>query len=203
MSEKRQCLPPFSDYTSFGPQWIESTGRFMITLAPLRGLKMKSRLMPYGRYVYSVVNNVRLSSSLQVDHIDGDRTHDLRSNLQVLTGVQNRMKSMVERKSAGTMAEMVCPQCLGLFYREKRQTHMAKKGEFTACSRKCAGQFRKRLQDARALDNKFEERELKRLLVGNFLRWSVNLNPTGKILVEHKKIVEPWEAVSSPFTPPT
>lgn len=202
MSEKRQCLPPFQDYLSYGPQWIETSGRFMLTMSPKKGLGLKSKLIPYGRYVYSVTHNVLLSSSLQVDHIDGDRTHDIKSNLQVLSGVENRMKSIVERKSAGTMAEMVCPDCLGLFYREKRQTHMAKKGEFTACSRKCAGRFRKKLQDARAVDNKGLIRDLTKRLVGNFLRWSVNQNPKGNILVDHKKIIEPWDTVSTALPNP-
>lgn len=199
MAEKRRCLAPFSDYYSYGPQWIESTGRFMINLSPLRGTGLKSKLMPYARYVYSAVSGTLLSSKLQVDHIDGDRTNDVRENLQVLTGVENRLKSMVERKHAGTMAEMVCPDCLGLFYREKRQTHMAKKGEFTACSRKCAGRFRKKLQDARTVGDADTEKKLLERMVGNFLRWSVSSNPKGKILVDHKKAIEPWESVSAPI----
>lgn len=182
-----------------GPAWAPRNNRFIITLTPMRGTKLRPKILPYGRYVYMAVHGVKLSSSLQVDHIDGDRTHDVRENLQILTAAENRLKSQVERRSMGTTAEMVCPQCRGLFFRAKRQTHMAKKGEFTACSRKCAGKFRKRLQDANTKGDTKELEKLKKLLVGNFLKWSLNENPTGKILVEAKMVGEPWENVSTPL----
>ena len=197
MSEKRRCMLPYDDYQSAGPFWMESTKRFMMALVPVKGVKAKNLLLPYARYIYSVANGVRLASSLQVDHVDGDRTHDVRTNLQVLTGAENRLKSMVERKSQGTVAEMVCPDCRGMFFREKRQTHLAKKGEFTACSRKCAGRFRKKLQDARAEHAVRAELTLKDLMRNNFVRWINNQNPTGKVLVEHKMVAEPWDAVST------
>jgi hypothetical protein len=171
----------------------------MISMVPMKGTGLKPKLLPYARYVYIVVHNVLLASSMQVDHIDGDRTNDVRSNLQVLTPTENRLKSQVERRNMGTQAMMICPECRGLFYRAKRLTHMAKKGEFTACSRKCAGKFRRRLQEASMLGDADATQALHDKLVGNFVRWVKNENPDGKILVAHKMQVEPWEAVSQPL----
>ena len=157
-------------------------------------------MMTYARYLYMVKTGVIISSSIQVDHIDGDRTNDTFDNLQALTARENSVKSVLERKCAGTQAEMVCPQCKGLFYRDKRQTHLAKKGEFTACGRKCAGRFRKRLQDAREAGDSVLLSKLVARMEGNFVQWVKNQNPSGKILVDHKLASEPWDTVSTEAT---
>lgn len=196
MLKKRRCLPPFSDYYSYGPSSALGGDRLVISLSPESGSDEKPRMMTYARYLYMVKSGVLLSSSIQVDHIDGDRTNDTFENLQSLTARENSVKSVLERKCAGTQAEMICPQCKGLFYRDKRQTHLAKKGEFTACGRKCAGRFRKRLQDAREAGDLLLLEKLKTRMSSNFVQWVKNQNPRGRILVEHKRVAEPWETVS-------
>lgn len=158
-------------------------------------------MMTYARYLYMVKTGVLISSAIQVDHIDGDRTNDTFDNLQALTARENSVKSVMERRCAGTQAEMICPQCRGLFYRDKRQTHMAKKGEFTACGRRCAGRYRKRVQDARESGDASELAKVLKRMDGNFVRWVKNENPGGKILIEHKNVCEAWESVSVPLVP--
>ena len=74
-----------------------------------------------------------------VDHIDNDCTNDIIENLQILSPSDNNKK---EAKHHGKqMVLLKCPNCKKIFKRERRQTFLIKKSNFTACSRFCATKF--------------------------------------------------------------
>jgi len=98
----------------------------------------------YARYLMSVKLNRYLLKEEQVDHIDGDKTNDIIENLQILSVAENNRKSKIETNSTLKMVEMCCPMCKNLFTKKHSNTHLAKKGKFTTCSKECLHSFLKK-----------------------------------------------------------
>jgi len=102
--------------------------------------------MSYARYLMAVSLGRELTPEEQVDHIDNDKLNDDLSNLQILTIAENNQKY---RKQAGitqTMLMLICPNCKDAFSRRNGNTHLAKGGVFTACSRHCSGVIKRKIQ---------------------------------------------------------
>jgi len=149
--EKRLGLYPYTNYVITKPFYHTNEGRNYVQLLTVdgNGCILDTTTTSYARYLYSVHYKVKLSKILQVDHIDGDRTNDVISNLRVISHKDNCSKYVVDNSIKSTEVMMRCPECDEVFIREKRQTFLSRGGVFSACTRKCAGKFRQKLQMAK------------------------------------------------------
>ncbi len=148
---KRVCGEyPFDKYWVYGPIFNKKDGRNVIILIPREGGKRTS--LSYARYLMSIHLKRNLSRDEHVDHIDGNKINDCLENFQILSQGENTRKTMKERKIGKKWLLLKCPQCGKIFYQERNQTHIAKKGRFTSCSRACSGSIKRRIQLNRNVD---------------------------------------------------
>lgn len=79
-----------------------------------------------------------------VHHENGDKKDNRIENLSCMGSCEHsRLHSQTVGKKYCLMR---CPACGGYFARERRQTHLAKKGVFSACSEYCRGMFSRQIQ---------------------------------------------------------
>jgi hypothetical protein len=122
--------------------------------------------MSYARYLKSVQLGRRLESSEEVDHIDGDRTHDLLANLQILTKSENSKKAGTDPLSKARKESwywFICLHCLSRFERKKTDSHLRRGGKATYCGKDCGGhaaEHRKENQQFGKIENTFEPKGL-------------------------------------------
>jgi predicted nucleic acid-binding Zn ribbon protein len=144
----------------------------------------------YARYLYSVHHKMKLDVNVHVDHIDGDRTNDLLSNLQLLQANQNKLKFRIDNNIKPNMAHLRCPECDVVFIREKRNTHLSKGGNYTACSRTCSGTISRALQINKHPVYSIEE--LRKRIESNVINVYENYNG-GYAVVPQKHQLEDWK----------
>jgi hypothetical protein len=147
MCKKRIALFPYDGYYIYAPRHHEKENRYYVTMFPIEGEK-KQINTAYARYLFSVHTKQRYAKCMEIDHIDGDPTNDVISNLQILSKDENARKHLIDRGIAHATVDIKCPECNQVFTRRRSQTYLSKGGIFTACSRKCSGTFRQRLQVA-------------------------------------------------------
>lgn len=144
MPKGSQAQPPFENYLLYGPTWHKSEGRWFVFLVDS---KNKTRTtLSYARYLMSTNLGRRLNEDEHVDHIDGNKSNDAVSNLQLLTPAENNRKSVVERGQSTKLLELRCPWCDKEFQKRRGDTHLVKGGLFTSCSRSCSGKLKRRIQ---------------------------------------------------------
>lgn len=98
------------------------------------------RIRVFAKYVYETTTGRLIPRGLTVDHIDGDKTNDSFSNLQLLSSAANSSKHAGMFKTR-RMVELSCPVCGSMFIRPRRATHLAGHKNATTCSRSCAGKL--------------------------------------------------------------
>ena len=140
---------PYSDDYKAGYLVTNSENRRIVILIDFNNKKTSTA---YARYLLSVKLGRYLNVEEQVDHIDGDKTNDTIENFQILSIGDNNRKSKIETNTTLKMVEMICPMCKSLFIRRHGNSHLGKKGKFSACSRNCLHLY---------LKNGYSERELK------------------------------------------
>jgi hypothetical protein len=142
----RNCLPPFEGRYSRGPYFYERWGRFRIDLLSPQG-RGHCKAITYARYLLSIKLGRELQEGMEVDHIDGDRTNDLFSNLQELSREENSKKRLSDQRHLSTfrLVEFRCPHCKKVFTRRRGQSHLVKGGFATYCSRPCSRHFKEYL----------------------------------------------------------
>ena len=128
----------------YGPILHRKEGRRLVCLVAMD--KSHRTSTSYARYLMSIELGKRLAKTAHVDHIDGDKLNDTLENLQVISLAENNKKAALERGVERTYAALRCPGCGRRFVRERRQTHLAKGGIYTACSRSCSGKFQHRIR---------------------------------------------------------
>lgn len=101
----------------------------------------------YARYLVSVDRGELVDSGVEVDHIDNDRTNDSLDNLQELEVHLHRAKTASE-VSGRSFTILICPNCNKEFQKETRNMK-----PFTTpkCSRKCNGEYSRKIQLNRPL----------------------------------------------------
>jgi uncharacterized OB-fold protein len=157
-------------YKSSGPFYSEKEGRVRINL--LHRNKTLNRNITYARYLISVKQGKEPPKGFEVDHLDGDRTNDTISNLQVLSKEDNRVK---REKDIAVLANrkiyiIQCSSCGVFFERPARKFHKNCKKHF--CSNTCKK-------------------------TGSSLNSSYSNTPILKeISFQYKKVSEPWVSVS-------
>jgi hypothetical protein len=92
--------------------------------------------MSYARYLLSVREGRLLSTEEEADHIDDDRLHDAKDNLQVLSKEENAKK--YAQTNPPTMLTFECSECGETFERRRNKSWaILNKGQKPFCSRKC------------------------------------------------------------------
>lgn len=124
---------PYTGYKLY-KVYHKKEGRFY---AVLFKNKKERTTVSWARYIMSVHLGRLLDPKKEtVDHIDGNKTNSIISNLQLLPLRDNIKKSSKGR----TYVKLICPVCNKEFTREKKNTHLTKsrmcKGK-TCCSRSC------------------------------------------------------------------
>lgn len=92
--------------------------------------KLSRSSTQYARYLLSVHLGRYLLATEQVDHIDGDKTNNRLSNLQLLSALENHHKTFL---TGETLVENICVICGEKFFLTARKSH---RGQL-CCSRKC------------------------------------------------------------------
>lgn len=83
--------------------------------------------------------NRLLNSDEIIHHKNGDKRDNNLSNLEVMNNKEHcRLHGLEQGRNWVTLR---CPMCLTVFDRERRMSHLVKKGKATFCSRQCAGKF--------------------------------------------------------------
>lgn len=188
MKEKRKCRYPFTEYYTKEPSFHTGIQRYQILLYPYDTSKSPTTV-PYARYLYSVAHKMKLSSDTQVDHIDGDRTCDLLSNLQILPANANKKKFITDNGIAPNVAQLRCPECDIVFFKKKSQTHLSKGGSYTSCSRECSGTIGQALQ--KKVHHKYSMDELNARIKHNVINVQKNYNG-GHVIIPEKHQLEDW-----------
>lgn len=188
MKEKRRCKYPFEEYYTKEPSYHTGIYRYQMLLYPYDESKSPTTIT-YARYLYSVANSMKLDVNIHVDHIDGDRTNDMLSNLQLLQPNQNKLKFRIDNNIKPNMAHLRCPECDIVFIREKRNTHLSKGGTYTACSRTCSGSISRALQIN--MHQKYSIDELRKRIESNVIAVHKNYNG-GYAVVPEKHQLEDW-----------
>ena len=92
----------------------------------------------YARYLLSVRVGRELMENEEADHIDGNRSNDDITNLQILHKDLHLEKTLLDREGR-LHYRLRCPQCRKEFQAQANQSRNGKKLKF--CSRSCNGIF--------------------------------------------------------------
>lgn len=140
-SKFRQCLYPYENYHSSGP-FLNKEGRLRINLINCANNYFG---MLFSTYLWEVSNHKKVRKSFSIDHIDGDCTNDVLSNLQEISLSDNRKKGTSKIISYNNKNSkrlfLWCPVCGERFKisRWKVNLKKLKRGkEFHFCCKKCA-----------------------------------------------------------------
>ena len=107
------------------------------------------RASKYG-YVYHhrivVENSIKrmIRDGEVIHHVNGNKKDNRVENLVLMTASEHTRMHNIE--NGFIVCDLVCPNCLKTFSREKRSTKESKGGVFTFCSRKCNGSYQRSIQ---------------------------------------------------------
>jgi len=93
-----------------------------------------------------VENNLQrlLNADEVVHHRDGNKKNNKIENLEVKNFADHAR--LHGQEQLAVMVSLKCPSCKNAFTRRKTQTHLSKKGTWTACSPSCRGKFSRLMQ---------------------------------------------------------
>ncbi len=103
-----------------------------------------------------------LNTNEIVHHINEQKKDNRIENLQLM--IDSKHMILHQSVKGRKLLLLKCPQCGVEFVREKRNTHVSKKGIFTACSPSCRGKFSRNIQ----LNGRTEQ--VDNAISGNILR---------------------------------
>jgi len=134
MSTKIELEYPYNEKWKSGYLNINSDGRRTLSLYNSHTDRSSTQ---YARYLMSVHLGRFLEPTEQVDHKDEDKTNDNIGNLQILTIVENNIKTHKQPD-----INLTCPVCMKGFSRTRTQVAWKiKTGKKICCSRKCGGKY--------------------------------------------------------------
>ena len=123
---------PFNSYKAY-KVFHKKEGRWYVQLKHLY-VSLLRTTMSYARYLMSVKLGRLLDKKLeQVDHIDGNKLNDNINNLQLLSQLDNTLKSKKDK----TIVNCVCDYCGSKFTRAKNLAHHTRKNVKCFCKKAC------------------------------------------------------------------
>lgn len=124
---------------------IVSKGDYQYAIVPEHPNSTKNGYVLLHRIIMENHLGRILNTNEVVHHIDGNKTNNIISNLQLLT---NKEHSKLHANSKGKqMVLLKCPECGKIFTRERRNTYLSKPSiQYTCCSPSCRGKFSRKIQ---------------------------------------------------------
>ena len=96
----------------------------------------------FAKYLIEAETNLIIPEGYEVDHIDGDRTNDSLSNLQIISKEMNILKQRYETGNFKKYVRLLCPYCNKPFDIESRNFRVKLRfNKYMACSRSCSGKL--------------------------------------------------------------
>lgn len=141
---------------------IVSKGDYLYTVVRDHPKKTKNDYVLLHRVLMENHLGRLLDSDEIVHHKNHDRKDNRIENLEIMTMKEHSRMHMKER--GRKYAELKCPNCDIIFLRELRQTFLKKKSKYTCCSRKCRGEFSRKVQLNRETFN------VEKAISGNLVR---------------------------------
>lgn len=137
---KIQNEHPFTEYTCY-KNFHKKMGRWQVCLVSADRTTRKTIL--YSKFVMSITLGRQLEKHEEVDHIDGDKTNDDITNLEVVTRKENVKRYNL--KNPAKTVKLTCPQCAVSFTIKYKNSHLApySKKVRNFCSRSCGAKFNK------------------------------------------------------------
>lgn len=125
---KIQTSKPFTGFNGY-KVFHKKEGRWLVILRD--PINKKHTTISHARYLMSVKLGRRLTPNESVDHINNNRVDDRIENLQILTPLENTLKSNVK-----IIRDFICPICRKPFTRKRNPAIQT-----PACSRSCGGKL--------------------------------------------------------------
>lgn len=128
----------FSEYWLY-KVWHKKKGRWQANLVLVEDTKERTTIS-YARYLYSVKLGRNLEPYEHVDHINEDKGDDRIENLQLLTPLENKIKSEKYRNTLSPkLVSINCSYCGNSFnYPSRNFRFHSKRGRTNFhCSKKC------------------------------------------------------------------
>ena len=139
MLGKIKLLPPYDSEYKYGYVVVNKEPRRNVILY---NNSVDRTTVSYARYLYETHLGYKLLPGQVVDHINEDKMDDRLENLQVITVLDNNLKSIKHRKTGRLVSSFLCGSCGKKFQKEFRNTHLPEYNSHrysTYCSRSCAG----------------------------------------------------------------
>ena len=114
-------------------------GDYNLAIAPpdFPGKKYRGKYCSEHVLNYWLANGIVHGPDEIIHHKDENKLNNNPNNLELMKRSDHVRMHVKERGSK--LVELKCPGCGKIFVREKRNTFLQKNGEYTCCSRKCAG----------------------------------------------------------------
>lgn len=133
---KIDLIGPYAILYSIGYLRSDNDGRKRVDL---KNSNLDRTTITYAKYLMSIKLNRVINGEIEeVDHIDNNCSNDNIENLQLLSPVEHKIKTGLER-GGRTYVSCLCAYCDVYFQREVRQTKKGYKNTF--CSRSCNGKY--------------------------------------------------------------
>ena len=114
-------------------------GDYNLAIAPpdFPGKKYRGKYCSEHVLNYWLANGIVPGPDEIIHHKDENKLNNNPNNLELMKRSDHVRMHVKERGSK--LVELKCPGCGKIFVREKKNTFLQKNGEYTCCSRKCAG----------------------------------------------------------------
>jgi hypothetical protein len=122
---------------------IVSKGDYLYAIVRDHPNKTKNNYVLLHRIVMENLLGRILNTNEVVHHKNENKKDNRGENLELLSKTEH---AALHATVGNRMLTLCCPNCGIIFERRRNQTHLIKRGSFTSCSRRCRGQFFRKIQ---------------------------------------------------------